>query len=147
MSDILSVPLDPTPAHLDAVSMEFPMHRACYLADERVNAVIHTHAPALTAVGIRGIRLRDLLPEVEMAVGGVDLVAYAPSGSQALADAVGEAAARRGGLGGAGLLLLERHGALAVGRDLAEAYDRMEFAELSAKAALLAAGGTPCESP
>lgn len=141
LSDVRRVPLQPAAAELTRVSMEFPMHRACYLCDPQVSAVIHTHAPALTAVGICGLDLAEWLPEAEAALGGVRRVPFAPSGSQTLADTVGQAVAE-----GGRLLLLERHGALAVGRDLAEAYDRMEFGELSAKAALLAAGETPCES-
>lgn len=129
-----------TPEDRERISVEFPMHRACYRTDSRVGAVIHTHAPALTAVGIRGLDFGALLPEAEISLGGVRRLPYTPSGSEALGEVVGEAVA-----GGATLMLLERHGAVAVGRDLAEAYDRMEFGELSAKTALLATGGHPCE--
>jgi len=39
---------------------------------------------------------------------------------------------------GATLVLLEHHGVVSIGRDLPEAYDRMELGEISAKTALLA---------
>lgn len=107
----------------------------------RGQRLIHTHAPALTALGIRGLDLADYLPEAAETLGGVRRVPYAPSGSAALGDAVGEAVAA-----GGAVILLERHGALTVGRDLAEAYDRMELAELSARVVLFAAGGDPCVS-
>lgn len=132
--------LETTPADRERASVEFPMHRACYLADPRVGAVIHTHAPALTAAGIRRLDVTRTLPEVKAAIGGIRRLAYAPSGSEDLADRVGEAVAE-----GAGLMVLERHGAVSVGRDLAEAYDRMEFGELSAKTVLLAEEYRPCE--
>lgn len=141
VSDIRRVPLDPAPSDLTEISVEFPMHRASYLADPAVGAVIHTHAPALTAVGIRRLDLAEFLPEVEASVGSVRWLPFAPSGSQALADRVGDAVAQ-----GARLLLLERHGAVSVGRELAEAYDRMELGELSARTALLAGGDPACES-
>ncbi len=141
VSDICRISLDPTPQALDAVSVEFPMHRACYEADDDIGAVIHTHGPALTAAGIRRLDLGELLPEAATTLGGIRQLPYRRSGSRAMGDAVGRAVAD-----GAGLMLLERHGAVAVGRDLAEAYDRMEFAELSAKAALLALGERPCVS-
>ncbi|MEE9132366.1 MAG: class II aldolase/adducin family protein [Gemmatimonadota bacterium] len=117
------------------VSVELPMHRACYLADPGVGAVIHTHAPALTALGIRGLDLQELLPEAAQALGPISTIPHLPSGSWELADAVGSAV-----IGGAKLILLAHHGAVAVGSGLAEAYDRMEFGELTAKTALLAAG-------
>lgn len=117
------------------VSVELPMHRACYYADVGIGAVIHTHAPALTALGIRGLDLEKALPEAGASLGGVARVPYAPSGSGELADSVGRAVFE-----GARVVLLERHGVVTVGHTLTDAYDRMELGELSAKAALLAAG-------
>ncbi len=137
-ADIRHVPLEPAPEDLTNVSSEFPMHRACYVAADVVGAVIHTHAPALTAVGIRDVDMGAYLPESTEALGGVRRLPFAPAGSDALGNAVGDAVAD-----GARLLLLERHGVVSVGRTLSDAYDRMEFAELTAKAVLLAAGGLP----
>lgn len=117
------------------VSIEVPLHRACYLADAGIGAVIHTHAPALTALGIRRLDLQEQLPEAEESLGGVARVPYALAGSPELADSVSRAVS-----GGARLVLLERHGVVTVGHNLTDAYDRMEFGELSAKAALLALG-------
>lgn len=117
------------------VSVELPLHRACYFADAGIGAVIHTHAPALTAIGIRRVDLHEQLPEVEVSLGGVARVPYAPAGSPELADSISRAVA-----GGARLVLLERHGVVTVGHTLTDAYDRMEFGELSAKAALMALG-------
>ena len=128
----LARPADTVPG----ASVEYRMHRACYLASAEIGAVVHTHAPALTALGLLGLDL-SVLPEALDNVGGVALVPFRPSGSDALADAVARAAA------GAGVLILAGHGATAVGRDLAEACDRMSLAELAAKAILMAraAGG------
>ena len=131
--DIQRVPLDAAAEQLTDVSVEFPMHRACYRAREDIGAVIHTHAPALTALGLRDDALGDFLPEAAHAIGGVGRVPYHPSGSEALAEAVARAVAD-----GNGLVLLSKHGAVSVGRDVAEAYDRMELGELSAQAVVLA---------
>lgn len=138
-SDIQRVRLENAPESHETVSVEFPMHRACYLADASVGAVIHTHAPALTAAGIRALDLGALLPEAAASLGRIARVPYAPSGSRALGEAVGETVA-----GGGTLLLLERHGAVSVGHSLLEAYERMEFGELTAKAASLAVGDGRC---
>jgi len=120
----------------EKVSVELPMHRACYLADSSVGAVIHTHAPALTALGIRSLRLEELLPEAASSLGPIERIPHLPAGSWELGDAVGNAVMR-----GAKLLLLERHGAVTVGDTLSEAYDRMEFGELTARTALMADSG------
>ncbi len=123
-------------------SVEYRMHRACYLASPAIGAVVHTHAPALTALGLLGLDL-SAIPEAHENVGGVALVPFQPSGSDALAHGVAEAARA-----GAGVILLRGHGVTAVGRDLAEACDRMALAELSARAILLArAGGLAGERP
>lgn len=129
-------PTDPDPDAVARATSEWPLHRACYEGSD-VGAVVHTHAPGLTALGLGDgdgdARLAGGLPEVAAAVGGVATVAYRPSGSEALAR--GAAAAVEGG---AGVLLLERHGAVSVGADLEEALDRMELAELAARAVALA---------
>ncbi len=132
-SDIQRVSLDGDEPDPDRVSVEFPMHRACYLADDRVGAVIHTHAAALTAIGLTDIQLAQVLPEVQTSLGEIVRIPHAPAGSDELAEAVGDAVVQ-----GATLLLLERHGAVTVGRSLGVACDRMELGELSAKAVLLA---------
>lgn len=134
-SDLARVSLDDDGYDRQRVSVEYPMHRACYLADDQVGAVIHTHAPALTAVGILGLDLAEVLPEIKESFGAIRRIPYTPSGSQALADAVGDAVRD-----GAKLVILERHGAVSVGRDLSQACDRMELGELSARTVLWARG-------
>lgn len=134
-SDIRAVDLHAASELGADASVELPLHRACYLADVRVGAVIHTHAAALTALGIRDLDLASLLPEAAAALGPIARLPYCPSGSSELATSVGNAVAR-----GAKLLLLVRHGVVTVGATIAEAYERMEFGELSARAALMAAG-------
>lgn len=137
--DIVRVSLSAGPESAGRASVEFPMHRSCYLASAGVGAVIHTHAPALTGLGLRDIEIEQLLPEAATALGKIARVPYAPSGSQELGGLVGRAVAE-----GATLVLLERHGAVSVGRNLAEAYERMEFGELTGKAILLGAADGRC---
>jgi len=116
---------------LAQATTEWPLHRACYEADHSVRAVIHSHAPALTAVGIRRLDLTQALPEIGLAVGRIVRLPFAPSGSEALGAAVGAAVAE-----GGSVLLLAGHGVVAVGETLDEALDRTEMAELAAKAVL-----------
>ncbi len=113
-------------------STELPFHRACYLASDEVGAVVHTHAPALTAVGVRGLDITSTLPELELAVGSIVLLDFTPSGSEQLGRATGDAVAES-----AGVILLKNHGAVSVGGDLDDAVNRMELAELAAYTVLL----------
>jgi len=134
--ELLLLPWDgPDPTAPAPVSSEWRMHLACYGADPaRVKAVVHAHPPALTAAGIRRLDLPAVLPEITAAVGELVLVDFEPSGSEALAKAAADAVNA-----GAAVLLLERHGATAVGRSLEEAFDRIELAELAAKAVVMSA--------
>lgn len=132
-SEIQIADLEAAAGSLTRVSVEFPLHRACYLADNNVGAVIHTHAPALTALGIREVELEEVLPVAAASLGRVARIPYHPEGSRELAEAAGAAVAD-----GARLLLLARHGVVSVGRSLTEAFERTEFGELTAKTALLA---------
>ncbi len=131
----MRVPLagDPGPLLEQAITTEFPLHRACYMANDLVRAVIHSHAPALTAAGIRGLDVTRSLPDIEAEMGRFERVKYAPSGSDELGRAAGDAVQR-----GAKVLLLEKHGVVAVGSNLEEAFEAMELAELAARAVLMA---------
>ncbi len=116
-------------------STELPLHRAAYLADIGVSAVLHAHPPALTAAGLRRIDLVTYLPELGEAIGPIAPIEFAPSGSEQLGRAVKMAV-----VGRAAVMLLHGHGAVSVGADLDEAFDRLELAESSAHAVLLARG-------
>lgn len=130
---VLVDPERPADDALAAATTEWPAHRDSYGARPGVGAVIHSHAPASTAAGLRGLRLADHLPEVGAVVGGVASVPFHPSGSDDLGGAVATALRT-----GASVLLLQGHGVLAVGGTLEEAFDRMELAELAARTVLLA---------
>lgn len=109
-------------------SSEWKLHRALYLSRADVNCILHVHSPALTAFAAAS-RCPNvhLLAEAEMTLGGIALIPYCPPGSGEL----GETAARYGRAGG--ILILERHGAVAVGGSVREALHRLERAELLAR--------------
>lgn len=119
-----------TGSHPPRATTELASHRACYV--EGVGAVVHTHAPGLTALGLMDAEMGAFLPEIDLALGAVVPVPFAPSGSAELARHVGRAV-RDGGT----VLLLRGHGALSVGATLDEALDRTELGELSARAILM----------
>lgn len=124
------------PGALDVASSEHRIHRIAYRLRPDAEAVLHAHPVSLTAFAVRGV-VPDLtrFDEARVFVGPIALVEYMPSGSDALADAVGRALA---GAGRPKLVILANHGALAIGPNVEDALGRLEMAEHLA-AALLAA--------
>ena len=126
-------------------SSELFMHLAVYRARADVLAVVHAHPPTAIALTLAGIDLsQPLMPEAVTALGGgVPTAPYATPSTQALADTV------TGALGRHDVCLMERHGAISVGRDVFEALDRMETLERVAQVVLRARlmGGNPTPLP
>ena len=110
-------------------SIETPFHMALYRARPEINAVIHTHPVYCTAMAVKGIRIQPgLTPEGLLVLGRkVPMVPYATPGTDNLARVLSETA------GDATAFLLEKHGAIAVGKDMTEAFHRMETLEFMAR--------------
>lgn len=124
-----------------APSKEYPFHLGCYRSGEArgVAAVVHLHCTHCVALScLEEIDERNLLPPLTpyyyMRVSPVAVVPYFTPGSQELAQAVESAAAWSDSL------LLRNHGAIALGKSLSEAADRLEEFEETAKLAFLLRG-------
>ena len=114
-------------------SSERAVHAAVYAARPDVAAVIHAHPVYACVLAVRGEPLPPILDEVEPVLGGqVEVADYVRSGERAL----GAAAVR--GLGPRNAVLLARHGSVTVGRDLEEAFYRLEVLERAAQVHVLA---------
>ncbi len=106
---------------------EMAMHLAVYRLRSEVNAVIHAHPPLVTAFSVAGISLEEfILPEVVMSLGLVPTAAYATPSTPEVSASI------QGLIERYDALILERHGALTVGQDLVDAYNKMEKLEHSA---------------
>jgi L-fuculose-phosphate aldolase len=106
---------------------EMAMHLAVYRLRPEVEAVVHAHPPLATAFSIAGISLEDfVLPEVVMTMGVIPTAAYATPSTADVPEAIRSLILKHDAL------ILERHGALTVGRDLMEAYNKMEKLEHAA---------------
>src|SRR5690606_18247859 len=117
-------------------SSELLMHLAVYEARPDVQAVVHAHPPMATGFAVAGIPLdRAVLAEVITTLGSVPIAAYATPSTAELPAAVRRFVPAHDGM------LLANHGALTVGRDLMNAYYKMEtiehFAHISLVARLL----------
>jgi len=110
-------------------STELPMHLALYRARPEIGAVVHGHPPTATGFAVAGIPLADcVLPEVIVTLGSVPIAGYAMPSSADLGESV--AALARAGHDG---MLLKNHGAVAIGRTVEEAFDRLETIEQFAR--------------
>jgi L-fuculose-phosphate aldolase len=122
-----------------AASTEHRMHLAAYAARVDIEALVHAHPAGLSAFAVRGEtpNLRAL-DEARDMIHALAVVPYAPSGTDTLARAVGQALIGAAGVPGCDVLILKNHGALAVGGSVEEALARLEIAEHLAMTLLLA---------
>ena len=105
-------------------SKEYPMHRLVYLQRVDVNAVVHTHPVYATAFALAGKNIpENYLIETKMMLKRVALAGYATPGTLEMADAIAPYVADTNAI------LLQNHGALTLGKDLIDAFNKMEVLE------------------
>lgn len=113
-------------------SSEWRMHRDILRGRPADGAVIHTHSVYATALSM----LRDEIPAAHYMIaafgGAIRCTAYAPFGTQELADLVVEGLRDRHGV------LLGQHGMVVTGRDLGQAMWRAVELETLAKMYVIA---------
>jgi L-fuculose-phosphate aldolase len=121
-------------------STEIRMHLAAYAARPDANAAVHAHPITAVALTVAGLPApQDLVPEAAVTLGPVGVARFATPGTEEVPASLAPL------LPGHDVILLERHGALALGATLAEAFDRMETLERVARIALAARLGGSCE--
>lgn len=113
-------------------SEEIRFHLGIYKLRKDVGAVIHTHSPAATAFAVVGIELPPITAQAAKILGKIPLVGYAPPGSKELAKLVVKAFKPE-----VKAALLRGHGSVAVGKNLAEAFNNTDLLEETARIALL----------
>jgi L-ribulose-5-phosphate 4-epimerase len=115
-------------------SMETGMHVAVYKSRADVGAVVHTHQIYASVFALLNQPIPALFDEVSMTIGAlVEVVPYALSGSPQLIENVKSKLGNR-----SNCYLLQNHGALALGPDLAKAKRCAELLEKEAKVYCLA---------
>lgn len=130
--DILEVGADGRCVHGQPTS-EWPLHRELYGLRDDVGAICHAHPPWATAFAVAG---RDLdgsvLTETAEIMPLVPLAPRVAPGTEDLAASVVPLIKNHDAV------LLGNHGVVAVGKDLAEAFARLETVERLAQVTLLA---------
>lgn len=112
---------------------EIAMHITIYSMRDDIRAVVHAHPPVATGFAAAGRALdKALLPEVIIQLGAVPLAAYGLPGTPALSDGMIPYIPQYDAL------LLENHGCTSYGRDVWEAFFRMEMVEHFARITFVA---------
>jgi L-fuculose-phosphate aldolase len=125
--------LEGNPLNDKRVSSEIQMHLLIYRMRQDVNAVCHAHVPHGTAFAAAGLSIdAPILSEVILTLGCVPLTAYGTPSTPELTDALKPYVEHHNAL------LMENHGVVAYGKDLWQAFDRLETLEHTAKIAILA---------
>jgi len=112
---------------------ELRMHLLVYELRPEAGAVVHAHPPYATACTLAGISLLEpILPEVVITLKGIPTAAYATPGTEEVPKAI------RDFIQEFDAILLSRHGAITVGQDVMDAYNKMEKLEHTARVVLAA---------
>jgi len=106
-------------------SSELKMHLAIYRSREDVKSVVHTHSPYTLALSVLEREIELITPESKNLIKKICYLPYLEAGSEELAREV----SRRK----EDVIVLKNHGVVALGRDLKEAYIKIEVVEEVAK--------------
>ena len=110
------------------LSIETEMHRLIYISRSDALSVVHTHPVFSCLFSALDIDINTaIIAENWYLLDKVVKVPYARMGSKELASSVASFAKD------SNAMLLENHGAVAIGRSLLEAFDRLESLEQAAK--------------
>lgn len=122
-------------------SSEIRMHLLVYRMRQDVCAIVHAHPPMLTAFTLSSRPFpADSLPEVWLTIGQVPTAPYATPGTEEVPLSIASLVEAHEAI------LLERHGSLTFGKELAEACMRLEKLEHAAHTlyyACVLKGGMP----
>lgn len=114
-------------------SAEIRLHLEIYRQRADVRAVVHGHPPITTALTVAGISLEPpVLPETLVTVGTIPTTDYATPSSAQGPDVVRDLIREHDAL------VLDRHGAVAVGATPLKAYFKLEKVENTAQVILMA---------
>jgi L-fuculose-phosphate aldolase len=113
-------------------STELPLHLLVYRERPDVRGVVHAHPTMAIVCSLAGISFDEgVVPEVITSLGGIPIAPYATPGTDEAAEVIGPFIQQFDAI------VLARHGSVTVGRDLREAYSRLEMLEHTAQILVL----------
>lgn len=109
-------------------SSEFLMHQLAYRERPDVGAVVHGHPVFATALALAGVSLAQcMLSETCLTLGGIETAPYSTPTTEEVPNIL------RPFVRCSNAIIMNRHGALTLGKDLQEAYNRFEVMEHTAR--------------
>ena len=132
--DIMCVKKDGTVIGPHRPSSEYPFHKALYSIRPRMRAVIHAHPPGLVTFSIvHQIPDTSILPQARKVCGPIGFAPYDIPGSEALGQRIADEFRKNPDYKA---VIMENHGVVLCGEDIADAYQRFETLELCARTIL-----------
>ena len=130
--DIMCIKKDGTVSGLHKPSSEFPFHKSVYQSRPDLRALIHAHPPALVSFSIvRKIPDTNIVAQARHICGPIGYADYELPGSEALGKKIAAAFKK-----GYKAIIMENHGTVLGGSDLADAFQRFETLEFCARTIL-----------
>ena len=133
-SDIMCVKADGSIVGPHRPSSEYPFHKAIYKMNPRARSVIHAHPPGLVTFSVvHQIPDTSIIPQARAVCGPVGFAEYALPGSELLGNKIVEEFRKNPDYKA---VIMENHGVVLYGEDIADAYQRFETLELCARTIL-----------
>lgn len=132
--DIMCVKADGTIVGPHRPSSEYPFHKAIYKMNPKARSVIHAHPPGLVTFSVvHKIPDTSIIPQARAVCGPVGFAEYALPGSELLGKKIVEEFRKNPDYKA---VIMENHGVVLYGEDIADAYQRFETLELCARTIL-----------
>ena len=133
-SDIMCVKADGTIVGPHRPSSEYPFHKAIYKMNPKARSVIHAHPPGLVTFSVvHKIPDTSISPQARAVCGPVGFAEYALPGSELLGKKIVSEFQKNPDYKA---VIMENHGVVLFGEDIADAYQRFETLELCARTIL-----------
>lgn len=133
-SDIMCVKADGTIVGPHRPSSEYPFHKAIYKMNPKARSVIHAHPPGLVTFSVvHKIPETSIIPQARAICGPVGFAEYALPGSELLGQKIVAEFQKNPDYKA---VIMENHGVVLFGEDIADAYQRFETLELCARTIL-----------
>ena len=133
-ADIMCVKADGTIVGPHRPSSEYPFHKAIYKMNPKARSVIHAHPPGLVTFSVvHKIPDTSIIPQARAVCGPVGFAEYALPGSELLGKKIVSEFQKNPDYKA---VIMENHGVVLFGEDIADAYQRFETLELCARTIL-----------
>lgn len=133
-ADIMCVKADGTIIGPHRPSSEYPFHKAIYKMNSHIHSVIHAHPPGLVTFSmVHQVPDTSIIPQARATCGPVGFAEYALPGSELLGKKIVAEFKKNPDYKA---VIMENHGVVVAGEDIADAYQRFETLELCARTIL-----------